>query len=43
MDVRDRMRMGMTAGSPALKPENVTDNATYEAGEQRRPTTGKAI
>jgi hypothetical protein len=40
MQIRGRMQEGMVADITIFDPENVTDNATYKAGEQGLPTTG---
>jgi hypothetical protein len=40
MKVRGRMQEGMVADITIFDPETITDNATYKAGEQGRPTTG---
>jgi len=40
MKVRGRMQEGMVADITIFDPEKITDNATYKAGEQGRPTTG---
>jgi len=40
MKVRGRMQTGMVADITILDPENVTDKATYKAGEQGLPTAG---
>jgi N-acyl-D-aspartate/D-glutamate deacylase len=40
MQIRGRMQEGMIADITIFDPENVTDNATYKAGEQGLPTTG---
>ena len=40
MQIRGRMQEGMLADITIFDPENVTDNATYKAGEQGLPTTG---
>lgn len=40
MKVRGRMQEGMVADITIFNPETVTDNATYQAGEQGLPTTG---
>ena len=40
MDVRGRLQEGMVADITIFDPETVTDNASYKAGEQGRPTTG---
>jgi hypothetical protein len=40
MKVRGRMQEGMVADITIFDPKNVTDNATYKAGENGRPSTG---
>jgi len=40
MKVRGRMQTGMVADITIFDPENVTDKATYKAGEQGLPTAG---
>ena len=40
MQERGRMQEGMVADITIFDPENVTDNATYKAGEQGLPTSG---
>jgi hypothetical protein len=40
MKVRGRMQESMVADITIFDPEKITDNATYKAGEQGRPTTG---
>jgi len=40
MQIRGRMQEGMVADITIFDPKNVTDNATYKAGEQGLPTTG---
>jgi N-acyl-D-aspartate/D-glutamate deacylase len=40
MEVRGRMQEGMVADITIFDPETTTDNATYKAGEQGRPSTG---
>lgn len=40
MQQRGRMQEGMVADITIFDPENVTDNATYKAGEQGKPSSG---
>ncbi len=40
MDVRGRMQQDMVADITVFDPKNVTDNATYKAGEHGLPSTG---
>lgn len=40
MQMRGRLQEGMVADITIFDPENVTDNATYKAGEQGSPTSG---
>ena len=40
MQERGRLQEGKVADITIFDPENVTDNATYKAGEQGLPTTG---
>jgi hypothetical protein len=40
MQIRGRMQEGMVADITIFDAEDVTDNATYKAGEQGLPTTG---
>lgn len=40
MQERGRMQEGMIADITIFDPENVTDNATYKAGEQGKPSSG---
>ena len=40
MAVRGRMQEGMVADITIFDPETVSDNASYRAGEQGRPSTG---
>jgi len=40
MKVRGRMQPGMVADITIFDPKNVTDKATYKAGEQGLPTAG---